>query len=85
MKKKMVSCMILATVVSGCSADNAKEKKMQKEVIHYKTEKVKTEDHKELEKIVINGSPTPPEGIIRPVVKMKKMDEKENNMTKKDF
>lgn len=85
MKKKIVSCLILAAVVSGCSADNTKESKMQKEVIHYKKEKVKTVDHKELEKTVINGSPTPPEGVTRPVVNIKKTDEKENNMTKKEF
>ncbi|WP_294956938.1 hypothetical protein [Sulfurovum sp.] len=58
---------------------------MQKENTHYKTEKVKTVGNKELEKTVINGSPTPPEGITRPIAKTKKAEDEEKNVTKKDF
>jgi len=65
--KVMIISVVLFSII-GCYADKKENETMKKTVVSNDKKNKKSD----IEKVIINGSPNPPKGYERPVVKDKK-------------
>ncbi len=79
MKKKTTNCLLSIILLTGYSVANSNDSKTDNP--YYKVEKIKTVEGAKLDKVTISGSPTPPKGFKRPVVKSNTANKMDTNAT----